>query len=233
MQTLKFLGRGSAFNIKEGNTSAYFIYKERLFLIDCGENIFERIINNDLLKNIKQVQVFITHLNSDHVGSLSSLIYYCYYIKKIPVQVNYPSPELRQLLELNGNKEECDYLLCDEANFDDGYVNFTYSKVPHIKGIKCYSLLINIYGKTIYYSGDSNNIPLGIIESMNLIDEIYQDTCLADYDGNVHLSLRKLCELIPKEYRHKVYCMHIDSPELIEKAKTEGFNIVEIERSMV
>jgi hypothetical protein len=99
--------------------------------------------------------------------------------------------------------------------------------------MKCYGLLIYVNDKIIYYSGDNNNIPSGILQSLNFIDEIYQDTCLADYDGNVHLSLRKLCELIPKEYRHKVHCMHIDCDELIEKAKTEGFNIVEIERSMM
>ena len=36
---LKFLGRGSAFNVLEGNTSCYFIEKDELFLIDCGEKM--------------------------------------------------------------------------------------------------------------------------------------------------------------------------------------------------
>ena len=47
---LLFLGRGAAFNPKEGNTSAYFLENNQLFLIDCGESVFERIINK---KNIK------------------------------------------------------------------------------------------------------------------------------------------------------------------------------------
>ena len=38
---LKFLGRGSAFNVKEGNTSAFFYSNGELFLIDCGESVLK------------------------------------------------------------------------------------------------------------------------------------------------------------------------------------------------
>lgn len=41
---LSFIGRGAAFNSKEGNNSAFFIENNQLFLIDCGENIYERIM---------------------------------------------------------------------------------------------------------------------------------------------------------------------------------------------
>ncbi len=50
---LKFLGRGAAFNPKEGNNSAYFIENNQLFLIDCGENIFERLVENGLLESVE------------------------------------------------------------------------------------------------------------------------------------------------------------------------------------
>ena len=40
---LKFLGRGAAFNPKENNNSAYFIEKNNLFLIDCGESVFKKV----------------------------------------------------------------------------------------------------------------------------------------------------------------------------------------------
>ena len=59
MQTLKFLGRGSAFNTKEGNTAAYIKQDSHLLLIDCGENIFERMVNNNLLDGIEKVDVFV------------------------------------------------------------------------------------------------------------------------------------------------------------------------------
>lgn len=230
MTTLKFLGRGSAFNTKEGNTSSYIKQDSHLLLIDCGENIFERIMNNNLLDGIEKVDVLITHLNSDHVGSLSSLIYYCYFIKKFKVNVYFPSYELQELLKLMGHKRE-------EYNFHRvisiekiGNISIIPIKVSHIETINCYSYFIKIYNeqdKWIYYSGDSNKITLDN-EDLVELDEIYQDTSSTDYEGNVHLSLKKLCDAIPVEYRHKVYCMHIDKEELIENAKYQGFNVVEI-----
>ena len=69
---LKFLGRGAAFNPKEGNNSAYFIENNQLFLIDCGENIFERLVENGLLESVESINLMITHTHSDHVGSLGS-----------------------------------------------------------------------------------------------------------------------------------------------------------------
>jgi len=58
---------------------------------------------------------------------------------------------------------------------------------------------------------------------------LYQDTCKADYDGNVHLSLRRLTELISEELRSNVWCMHLDSGFDVSEAKELGFNVVEIE----
>ena len=52
MQSLKFLGRGSAFNTVEGNTSAYFVRDNILFLIDCGETVFHEFTANDKLKKL-------------------------------------------------------------------------------------------------------------------------------------------------------------------------------------
>ena len=88
---LKFLGRGSAFNVKEGNTSAFFYSNGELFLIDCGESVFERVVNNYLLDNIKAINILITHTHGDHVGSLGSLILYCYHNLDIKVNIILPS----------------------------------------------------------------------------------------------------------------------------------------------
>ena len=88
---LHFLGRGAAFNPKEGNNSAYFIENDTLFLIDCGENIFEKIILNDILNSINNVNVLITHTHSDHIGSLGTLIMYCYYVLQKKLNIIIPT----------------------------------------------------------------------------------------------------------------------------------------------
>lgn len=230
MQTLKFLGRGSAFNTKEGNTSAYIKEGNNLLLIDCGENIFDRIMKVNLLDGIEKVDVLITHLNSDHVGSLSSLIYYCYYIKKFKATVYFPELELKTLLDLMGHNGEYNFeFLCDSHKqhiTDDIKVEPLITS--HIDIMNCYAYLINTKNRYIYYSGDSSVMEVAWGMNFDDFDEIYQDTCSVDYYGNVHLSLKKLCESVPEKYRHKVYCMHIDKDELIENAKNEGFNVVEV-----
>lgn len=84
---LIFLGRGSAFNTCEGNTSAYFIDNNELFLIDCGESVFGELKERNILNDVSCVNILITHTHSDHVGSIGSLIMYCYYVLKIGVNI--------------------------------------------------------------------------------------------------------------------------------------------------
>ncbi len=232
---LKWLGRGSAFNIKEGNTSAYIKQNNELFLIDCGENIFERILNKKLLDDVDGVNVLITHLNSDHVGSLSSLIYYCYYIKNIKINVIHPNQELFDLLRLMGHEENKEYNKVMLNDVEDNYVNShivenincCYAK--HINTMTCYSYVLFLKNeKCIYYSGDNSEISF-VRGDEDWINEFYQDTCLVDYEGNVHMSLKKLCDSVPRRYRHRFYCMHLDNAEIIDRARQEGFNVIEVD----
>lgn len=225
---LNFLGRGSAFNVKEGNNCAYIKNDSQLLLIDCGEGIFERIISKGILDGINNVNVIITHIHSDHSGSLSSLLYYCYYIKHITVEVYFPDNHLRDLLKMLGNVENRDYIfnkLEKEKSIHIGSVKVQPVKVNHSNEFTCYGYIIGLGNKKIWYSGDCRGVS-DIVNKYDF-DEIYQDTCLGDYEGNVHTSLRVLCESIPRDKRKNVYCMQIDCDELIEKAKEEGFNVVE------
>ena len=229
---LKFLGRGSAFNVKEGNTSAYYKKDNILLLIDCGTTVFKSILDKHLLDDVKEVNVLITHLHDDHVGSLSSLIMYCYYCEGIKANVFYPNKKaIHTYLSLTGAIEG---KLWEEIDLDRLYNDMLINIVPieteHCCELESYGYrLEGIGNKNIYYSGDTCKSDINSNLLNFLYDEVYHDTCLADYDGNVHTSLRKLCESIPKEFRHKIYCMHLDNDELIEKAKAEGFNVVEVE----
>ena len=57
---LTFLGRGAGFNPAEKNTSAYFIEKDEMFLIDCGESVFATLLERKILDGISAFNVFIT-----------------------------------------------------------------------------------------------------------------------------------------------------------------------------
>jgi ribonuclease BN (tRNA processing enzyme) len=226
---LKFLGRGSAFNVKEGNTSAYIKQDDMLLLIDCGESIFQRILEKNLLDGVKEVNILITHFHSDHAGSLSSLIMYCFYCKGIKPNIAYFNEEdITNYLESTGAIKGALWNFKWLRDLD--YLNMDIDVIGtnHVKELISGSYAFCVNGKEIFYSGDTIGDNLSD-DIANYYDEIYHDTCLADYDGNVHTSLRKLCELISPEYRHKIYCMHLDCNELLEKAKLEGFNVVEVE----
>lgn len=230
MIKLKFLGRGSAFNVKEGNTSAYIKQDDMLLLIDCGESIFQKILEKNLLDDVKEVNVLITHFHSDHCGSLSSLIMYCFYCKRIKPNVYFPEEyQLRTFLDCTGCKLNELYNILDLSLLKERYeIGITPLKTLHVKEIPSYAYVLFNNNIPTLYTGDTtgNRNMKKILESNGIV---YTDCCLSDYEGNVHTSLRKLCELVPKEYRNKVYCMHIDCDELINKAKTEGFNVVEVD----
>lgn len=236
---LKFIGSGSAFNTKLGNNSAYYKEGNQMLLIDCGSNIFQRIKENNLLEGIEHIHVLITHTHADHVGSLADLILYTYYshgeFAKSKVTVYSPSDtKVDNVLELNGCVEHTHFqyipTIENEIVHIDGFKNLlvTFFESKHVDEISSYSLDI-VIDETIdiLYTSDASEIPLvHILHLATSYDYAFIDTCKADYEGNVHLSLRKLTELIKPELRHKVYCMHLDEGFDRNEADALGFNVV-------
>ena len=232
---LLFLGRGSAFNTCEGNNSAYFIDKNELFLIDCGESIFERIIDKGLLDDINCVNVMITHTHSDHVGSIGSLIMYCYYVihKSINIIISKDSlykDDLINLIRIFGCTNDM-YSVVYEDEFDNKYSLFNsikYMKTNHVSQIPSYGTLFNTSNGVVYYSGDTSDLDniSDLINSGVVIDKIYVDTTSVDVANNVHVYIGNLYELIPIDLRDKVYCMHVNDKKCIDMAIEFGFNVV-------
>lgn len=233
---LKFLGRGAAFNPKEGNNSAYFISNNELFLIDSGETTFERLIKKDILSSVNEVNLMITHTHSDHIGSLGSLAAYIYYILHKRLNIILPkNPEyldnIQSILDSFGTKAQS-YKYIDESEFDDKYDEFKsirFIKTKHTDELKCYGLIFETDDGIIYYSGDTREIRIldELIKSGKKIDKVYIDTTTANYEGNVHLYIGILEDFVPKEDRNKIYCMHLNSDECINRALKDGFNVVE------
>lgn len=102
-------------------------------------------------------------------------------------------------------------------------------KVNHVKWLDSFGYELTIQGKELYYSGDANEIPEEILQKLyaGKYERFYQDTCIADFQDNPHLSLKRLSELVvEKNVRSKVYCMHLDNKFNEEDAIDLGFNVV-------
>ena len=106
-QILRFLGTGSSFNVNKSNNSAYLIDKNHLLLIDCGCTIFDEIVKSEILESITTVDILITYLHDDHVGSLSSLLHYIHFVKPLitKTKVYFMNNKLETLLSIMGTHE--------------------------------------------------------------------------------------------------------------------------------
>lgn len=234
---LQFIGTGSAFNTKLGNNSAFYKNKDILFLIDCGSNIFTRIQEANLLEGIKQVYVLITHTHPDHIGSLGDLIFYGYYAMGTlgEPSVTVISPRklcITNILSHVGVKVNT-YNLIEfnskeiSINNKDIRVRLVAHEVNHVAELPSFGYEIYYFNNKIYYSGDTNEINYKTLQMLidGELDHFYQDTCLADYDGNVHLSLRRLHGETGLDIRDKITCMHLDNGFDANYAEALGFNV--------
>jgi len=227
-QTIDFIGNGSCFNTEFGNNAAY--YKEeqgkRLLLIDCGESIFERVRKLKLLEKAEEISVLITHLHTDHVGSLSSLIYFCQYVKGIKPTIIYPEKEkLEQLLTITENESNTFQLVAQSE-----YEKFPIEAIrqQHTKVAGAYGYILEIGGKRIYYSGDTKTISPKVIQEFRegKLDEFYQD--VSRYDTPAHISIEELKRIFNQSERSQITCMHFDDEITRQMAECLGFNVARV-----
>lgn len=232
---LNFIGMGSAFNTEKGNTSAFIKKGNSLLLIDCGGTVFHRLQALKLLDGIENLYIIITHTHPDHVGSLGDIIFYSYYILQCIPNLFFPEKErMEGFLNNMGVSSEMVRLhsseIIDGNDAQMGKFRIEFLSVSHVDTIPAYGLLMKLNEESFYYSGDANNISSMVMNRLmnGDINRIYQDTCGLDYEGNCHLSLTKLCSIVPPEYRSKVYCMHLDQHITERKIKEKGFQVVEV-----
>lgn len=235
MFKLKSLGFGSAFNSqKYGNNSWYFIENNKVFMIDCGSTVFNTFREKGL-DSYKEVNVIITHMHTDHVGSLGTLIEWMYYVKDVKVNILSSNTLRRDLLDylLISGIEETMFNL-ETTPYDKGYINkdnieVLFEKVKHVPQIKTYSItLIRNNTDMIIYSGDTAEKFQGDNDSLFYhytwlmdrfpelkLDGLYLDASLkespvhANYYKNIMGTCNRLEEDLNK-FNTEVVIMHLD-----------------------
>lgn len=235
---LTFSGTGSAFYSQLGNTGAFIKRGRELFLIDCGSSTFAKLQSGSILKEVDHIYVLMTHLHPDHAGSLGDLVFYGYYsmgtIGQPSVTVIAPS-EIEVCSFLRSTGVIRDFYSYIELDADTPSavpsktlpVTIETVYVQHVPYLTCFGYVLSFEGESVYYSGDSNMIPTNILDRFleGEFSRFYQDTCLAEYPGNVHFPLSALEAAIPLRLRERVTCMHLDTNELISKAEALGFRV--------
>ena len=220
-QTLKFLGRGSAFNKTEVNNSAYFKKGSVLVLIDCGNGVLDAIKRSDIMKGVKKVYQIVTHCHNDHVADLPAFFDYCNDELKIkPYLLNTISLQGGKVEKL-GLKEGRDFNFVEPLSKNFKWVNVLL--VPHAKDMDSCALEINFNNKKIFYSGDCSNIPFDIPN----YDEYYLDC--SESGNKLHMDIKKVKEIIKKNKikKQQVFLMHMESQRMLEIAREEGLKVVE------
>lgn len=229
-----FIGCGSAFHTTLGNNGAYLKKDQTLYMIDCGSSTFHRLVAHNLLEDVKRIDILMTHTHPDHIGSLGDLIFYSYF-KLNPaftpkVTVIAPKPLLEEVKVIASKMGVEDLQVSwQEVSTSSMFETFTINpvSVQHAETLTCFGYEFIKGNERYYYSGDANAIPDFILKQLlkGNYNLFFQDTSGADYEGNVHLSLRELNELIPPSYRATVCCMHLDEAFPIEEARKSGYQL--------
>lgn len=213
---LKFFGTGGAFD-DEINSSAYIHINKTIFIIDCGENTFQTIKKYiDIHSDIENVTIAITHMHMDHVGGLSTLSYYLYYIKKIKLKILASinlADDIENLMLITGNYNIVEFCYINsQYQYMVNNLKISFIKTVHDSRLTaCYGILIKYNDNQIYFSGDSSKIPIIIKEKLSAkeIDYYYQDISLIDYPKNIHMSINTFKEEYgDKNDYTKVYFYH-------------------------
>ncbi len=230
-----FLGRGAAFYPHEGNTSAFLRGNGRLLLLDCGESVFSRLIECRALEGVSEVWIAVSHLHSDHCGSLGSLVLYCAQRLGFNAKVLLPDDpvyagQLRQLIQLFGVPEQLVTYLPDTAlQGFDSIDSFRYAPTRHAPGMRCFSFEFETPGGGVLYTADTcvTDGIAAFIRSHPAFERIYTEAIDAA-SSEVHLPLHQLASLFPPAMRSRVTIMHLNSAQCEAAAHQLGFQTAEL-----
>lgn len=207
MKALRFLGIDSGFGFE--NNSAYAVENNNLLLIDCGGTVFGKLLmmdqNNGFLKTKDRIDIIITHLHDDHVGSLSTLILYCKYVLNKKPVIYTKCQNINDRMRICGVSDDF-YEVRDHSE------KIEFVKTLHDVGLDSYGFKLDINGKKILYTGDTSTFQ-PFIDKLDGVSEIYIDTNIRKNSAHIYLedNLEFLKELVNQGY--DVYLMHTDDKE--------------------
>lgn len=217
---LHFLGTDAGFGKK--NTSAWLVSPDnRLILIDCGATVFTELKESGLLEHKwAGIDVIVTHLHLDHVGSLSQLGLYLYFVKKNPFNIISKCKDIDTFLSITDMKKDDSVPGFPEVRYTrENRYNVEFIPAPHSNAIDSYGFFMPGFEKGekgFVYTGDTMSLDtfLPYLEKEK-VETLYTD---ASKDGGVHLKLEDNMNLLKELMKEgiQIKVMHMDDRQAIK-----------------
>ncbi|MCL2570367.1 MAG: MBL fold metallo-hydrolase [Firmicutes bacterium] len=238
---LRFLGKGSGFSLYNGNTSAFLKEgnkSKQMLLIDCGGSVLNKLLRCGILDDVELLDVLLTHLHSDHAGSLPNLAQYMKWVKNSKLNIYLPENseyinDVENMLQI-GDVSPDWINLESESSLDGKYESFDrarYIKTRHSNFRPSFSLDFESTNGDVFYTGDTSE-PTHVARKLvqgRPIKQIYADMATISGDP-VHTSVNDFEILVNPSKRHLVTGMHFNDFKTERYAQTVGFNVPEVVR---
>lgn len=220
---VKQLGNGGGFDFDKTNSSFLIEHSNTTILFDCGFNIMNRLKSDKNIDLEKIENVFISHMDEDHIGNLKMLIYWRYFMyNKITTVIcnsNIKENILDYLKHIDSELIGCQNTYAHMFNINTTMYDTTI-KIDKInlEFIKAYHGVISTTGvifthnkKSIYISADTK-ANKQIEDKTKDCDLIFHD--FSNWDcvtRNVHTCKTDFELEYSKEYQNKVIKYHTGS----------------------
>lgn len=212
------LGSGSGLDASLGNTSLLLSNENHKMLIDCGYTVVPKLLELGLQDDIKSI--FISHLHSDHAGSLCALLEYNCFVKGKKTQLCG--------IDLKGYIDIINPTLWDLCVNEEKVQEVQLIKTEHVPNADSFGAL---FFDKVFYSGDTG-YPLLDSDLAKcadvIIHEAYpEDMLLGGGDGEyIHVGIDTLANSADAETRAKTWITHYskkDADHLRKKCHDLGF----------
>lgn len=215
---VRVLGSGSGLDASLGNTSFVLSHQGENILVDCGYTVFPKLLDLGIQDSIDTV--FISHLHSDHVGSLCALLEYNCFAKGKKTRLC--GVDLKPYVDLTN-------LTLWDACVNGAQVSgVELIETKHIPGASSVGAL---FFDKVFYSGDTGYSLLGS-ELANRAELIIHEAYLKDMplsgksDAYIHVGIETLAKSASAEVRAKTWITHYSKPsseQLENMCKDLGF----------
>ncbi|MFR5794809.1 MAG: MBL fold metallo-hydrolase [Christensenellales bacterium] len=193
--------------VEAGNTSAYLREGSRLLLLDCGESVFADLLRRGVLSGVTDITVALSHLHSDHCGSLGSLCHYCFYMLHIVPKLVLPEDaayraDVATLLRLFGVQENAFAFAEDGGALGfSSFRSFRYVPTRHSDGMRCFSFIFETENGGVFFSSDTctTETLAAFINRIRISNAPTWIPTDADYPGNIHLPIGQIAQVVPAE----------------------------------